>query len=262
MTKRLLVGLCTLAVGVACSGRGSAQSVPTATQGLELSVFGAGTGTYTGLHPLDAAGNPTLPQGRNASITAGIDLAFRRFYGFRPALELRGTKPFDKGLVDGQTSGLIGLRIMKTYGRFNPYLDGLFGRGQIDYVNGFIVPKLSFRYDRTTTNVFVGGGGVDFRITQHFDAKADIQFERWTTPVATGSIYPKPISLGIVYHLDFNQYGRHHEKKVKYRPEPVVAEPVSPPPPPPGAQPPLAGTPVPADTPLPTSSTSAPPPQN
>ena len=252
MTKRWLVGLCALAAGVAGSGSGRAQSAPTATQGLELSVFGAGTGTYTG-----------LDGGRNAAITAGVDLAFRPFYGFRPALELRGTEPVDKGVIDGQTSGLIGVRVMRTYHRFNPYVDALFGRGAIDYPNGgFIVDN--YRYDRTTTNVFAGGGGLDYRLTQHFDVKADIQFERWETPVITsGTIYSKPISLGIVYHLDFNQYSRHREKKVKYRPEPVVAEPVMPPPPPPGAQPPLAGTPVPADAPLPnggSSSTSAPPP--
>ena len=67
----------------------AAQSAkPTADQNIQLSVFGAASGDYTG-----------LSGGRNLSITAGIDLALAPWYGMRPALELRGTYPIEKGTI-------------------------------------------------------------------------------------------------------------------------------------------------------------------
>lgn len=216
MTKVKFAGSCGLLVvmlgfGVAAWG----QAEVTASQAMEISVFGAGTGTFTGLE-----------KSRNLGITAGADLTFRPLFGIRPAFEIRGTYPIDKGQVIGEKSGLLGLRLMKSYGRFNPYIDGLYGRGELTYVGGFIVG--TFRYDRTTTNVFAGGGGVDYRISDHFDLKADVQAERWSTPVtSSGKIYSTPISLGVVYHIDFNRPG-HHAKLPKSRPE--VTGPIGPPP--------------------------------
>jgi hypothetical protein len=213
MTKRFSAVKLILAAAIGWGGTALAQGTPTATQTLELSVFGAATGTYTGLY-----------DGRNAGITAGVDLSFPTCFHVRPSLEIRGNVPFDKGIVDGQKSVLFGPRISKAYGRFNPYIDGFFGRGEITYVGGFIVGN--FRYDRTTTNVFAGGGGLDYRVTPHFDIKLDAQYERLSTPViSTGVIYAKPLSAGVVYHLDFNQYHRH--RKHKTRPE-VFTQPGNP----------------------------------
>jgi hypothetical protein len=202
MTRANLVGrLGLLALVLSVSGAAFGQAEVTASQAMELSVFGAGTGTFT-----------SLENTRNAGVTAGVDLAFRPFFGVRPALEVRGTYPFDKGAVVGLKDGLVGIRLMKHYGRFEPYLDGHWGRGEVTYVGGFIVG--TFRYDRTTTNVWSGGGGFDYRLTNHYGIKADAQIQRWATPVTqTGHLYPVPVSLGVTYHFDFN----HHYKMRKHR---------------------------------------------
>ncbi len=191
------LGLLAVALSVSIAAHGQAEV--TASQAMELSAFGAGTVTWTGLE-----------QSRNAGITAGVDLAFRPFFGVRPALEIRGTYPFDNGEVIGEKSGLAGVRFMKTYRRFNPYVDVLYGRGELNYVGGFIVG--TFRYDRTTTNVYGFGGGIDFSLTPRFDIKADAQVQHWGTPVTSdGKIYSTPVSLGVVYRFDFN----HHAKADK-----------------------------------------------
>jgi hypothetical protein len=177
------------------------QAAVTASQAMELSTFGLITAISTGLE------DPNHNVGRNDAITAGVDLAFLPYFGLRPALEIRGTYPVNQGNVVGEKSGLIGVRFMKTYHRLNPYLDAFYGRGALTYVNGIIIG--TFRYDRTTSNVFAVGGGIDVSLTPHFDFKADVQLQRWSTPVvAVGKIESTPVSLGVVYRFDFN----HHAK--------------------------------------------------
>ena len=233
-TKCLLgVGL-GLAMVLGWSGSGLAQQRLTASQPLELSVFGMATGTYTGLE-----------DGRNAGFTAGIDLTIPTYFHFQPALELRGNIPFDKGNVNSQKSVLIGPRVSRGFGRFHPYIDGFFGRGEFTYDPGVIVdyPTYAFEYNRTTSNIYAGGAGVDVRMTRHFDLKLDAVYQRWKTPVTTsGVVYSKPLSAGIVYHLDFNEYGRHRHRKHKGSMEtaPPPAVPLeyrNPPPPPPASSP-------------------------
>ena len=207
MTKRIFAGAVALlgALTIWCSPA-EGQSDPAASQRLELSVFGAGTGTYTGLY-----------DGRNAGITAGIDLTLPRYHHFDPAIELRGNTPISKGDVDGQKSALIGPKVSRRFGRFHPYVDGFFGRGQFEYLNGGIIADLpdgtGFLYKKTTTNVYAGGGGLDYQVSRHFDLKADALYERWGTPVYPGGVvYSTALSAGVVYHLDFNQYHRHHRR--------------------------------------------------
>lgn len=206
-----------VAVGWSCMAWGQAR--PTATQTLDLSFFGGGTLTYT---ELDA--------GRNVGITAGGDVTFRELYfHVRPALEIRGNYAFKEGTIDGLKSAMAGPRFSREFGRFTPYVTGFYGRGSIHYVQGVVVFPPNggpgFRYDRTTSNVFAGGAGVDYRVTRHFDAKADVLFEQWKTPVIdSGKIYPIPITVGVVYHLDFNHYG-HKTKRDKRKKGAVDAAP-------------------------------------
>lgn len=210
MTMGNLAGrLGLLVVALSVGTRAHGQADVTASQAMELSAFGAGTVTWTGLE-----------NSRNAGITAGVDLAFRPFLGVRPALEIRGTYPVNKGEVIGEKTALVGVRFMKTYHRFNPYVDVFYGRGELTYVNGFIVG--TFRYDRTTTNIYDLGGGIDFSLTPHFDIKADAQVQHWSTPVTSdGKIYSIPVSLGVTYRFDFN----HHAKMSKERPSRMAPPP-------------------------------------
>src|SRR5580704_17339714 len=148
----------------------SAQSAPTATQPLQLSVFAAGTGTFT-----------DLEGGKNLGITAGADLTILAFRLFRPAFELRGTYPIDKGHISSQKNFLLGPKVEYPIGRLHPYVDLLLGRGEIDYHD----PGLVFgntRYITTNTFIYSPGIGLDYNVTHNVAVKIDAQFQHWDTP--------------------------------------------------------------------------------
>ena len=175
-----------------------AQSVPTATQPLQLSAFVAGTGVYT-----------NLDGGKNLDITAGADLAYLGFQLFQPALEARGSYPIDRGHISSQKNFLIGPKIAYPIGRLQPYADFLIGRGAIDYLNGgYVVGPLD--YLSSNTFLYSPGAGLDYDLTHHIAAKADVQLQHWSAPVtASGYLHPTALTLGLVYSFDFNRDHRH-----------------------------------------------------
>lgn len=195
---------CCLAIGSLLPGAAFAQSSPTASRALEPSVFLGVSGVYTGLEGA-----------RNAGITAGADIGFRRFFGFSPAIEVRGTYPIDSGQVAGEESLEGGLRVGKRYTHFRPYADILIGRGQLNYENGgFIVPAQNFRYIQSTTNVISPGIGVDVDITDRYGLLIDGQFQHWSLPFSTGSdpatpggIFSKVLTIGVVYRFGWLEHG-------------------------------------------------------
>lgn len=202
--RNFAVKVAVLVVAAVCGLRVNAQAIPTASQGNRLSAFGGVTGTYTGLEG-----------GKNAGITAGIDLSFPAYHRYLPIFEVRGTYPVDKGTIDGQKNILFGLKVERQFGRFHPYGDFLFGRGEIDYgAGGFPNYAGTITYQQSVTNVISPGVGVDFDVARQFAIKVDGQFQRYSTPVtASGHIYSKPVTIGVVYRFDFN----HHPKEPKGR---------------------------------------------
>ncbi len=173
-----------------------AQASPTAVQGLELTGFAAGTGTWT-----------NLEGGRNLAITAGADLAFKSYYHLRPAAEIRGTYPIHNGTIDSQRDFLAGLRIEYPAGRLHPYVDFLAGRGEIDYQHGGYLYG-NFIFLKSTSTVYSPGFGADLDLTQHWSGKADLQYQSWNIPFPPGTLNPKVLSIGAVYHFDFNHHYR------------------------------------------------------
>ncbi len=187
-----------VAVGASACVRGSAQAVPTATQRLQLSAFGGISGVYTGFN-----------SGRNLGITAGIDLGIRPVYSLFPSLEARGTYPLDKGQTDNQRNILFGLKLARHYRRFHPYADFLFGRGEIQYPNGYDTPNRDFFYTQSTSNVFSPGVGFDLQLANHFSFKVDAQFQRYSSPVAnSGHVLAKAVTFGSVYRFSFGEHRR------------------------------------------------------
>jgi opacity protein-like surface antigen len=175
----------------------SAQGHPTADRSVQLYAFGGMTENYTGLEG-----------GKNIGVTAGIDLGFGSYRGFLPTLEARGVYPFDSGTIVGEKSGLGGLKAERRYGNFHPYGDFLFGRGQMAYAGaGFLNPSQTIIYQRTNSNILSFGGGVDFDVTPSLAIKADVQYQHWdNTPVtASGSLYAKPITVGVLYRFGYRQ---------------------------------------------------------
>ena len=175
--------------------------MPTASQGSNLSVFGGVTGVYTG-----------IDQGRNLGITAGADYTIGGFFGFRPAVEVRGTYPIHDGGVDDQKSILAGVRVERPIRRFHPYGDFLIGRGEINYVGTFVVGFAEFI--RTDSTVYSPGAGFEYDLTHHFAVRTDAQLQHWDTPVnASGSAWAKQGTVAVTYRFDFN----HHWKQRRQR---------------------------------------------
>lgn len=196
--------LATMGWGLAAEGQH-----PTAVQPMQLSAFGGVSGVYTGL-----AG------GKNFSVTAGGDIGLPPVFGVRPTLELRGTYPMDRGLVDNQRSVLAGLRVDFLLGhRWHPYGDVLFGRGEMKYTPpGYrfisslcgLTPECT--YTLSTTYVYSAGGGFDYDLGDRWGIKVDAQVQRWgetneqipPVPTPSGLIYPKVGTVAIVYRFGFN----------------------------------------------------------
>ena len=174
----------------------NAQARPTATQPLRLSVFGGATGADVGLAAT-----------RNLGATAGIDAGFGSFFGLQPAIELRGTDAADGHVVSSEKNALIGIRIAHSFGRIQPYVDVLYGRGILYYGNGgYPNPAFTLLYTHTAGNIFSPGAGIDLALTEHFSVKIDEQYQRVATPVtASHVIYITPLTFGVVYHFNFNR---------------------------------------------------------
>ena len=172
---------------------------PTATQALRVSAFAGLTATNTG-----------LASGKNAGITAGVDIGFLPLFRLYPSAELRGNFAFDQGSVEGQKSVLGGLTIAAHLGRIQPYGDFLFGRGEMNYGSGFQRSHTNIFYTQSSSNVISPGGGVDLTLSDRWAMKFDVQLQHWSSPVTpTGHQYATAGTLGISYHFDFNHPRRN-----------------------------------------------------
>jgi opacity protein-like surface antigen len=195
---QISIRLALFAAVSALSHTASAQAAPAGTQKLQLSTFVAATGTFTGLEG-----------GKNLGITAGADLTFLNFRQFRPSFEARGTYPINQGHISSQKNFLLGPKVEYPLGKLHPYVDFLFGRGQIDYhAPGFILGNTL--YISSNTFIYSPGVGVDYSLTHNLALKADAQFQHWNTPVvSSGTIHPTALTFGVVYNFDLNPRHRH-----------------------------------------------------
>ena len=175
------------------------QALPAAVQQLRVSAFAGLTATDTG-----------LASGKNAGITAGVNLGFLPLFRLYPSAELRGNYAFDQGSVDSQKSVLGGLRIAAHLGRIQPYGDFLFGRGEMNYGSGFQRAHTNIFYTQSSSNVISPGGGADLTLSHRWAMKFDVQLQHWSSPVTpTGHQYATAGTLGISYQFDFNHPRRN-----------------------------------------------------
>ena len=183
----ILFTLCAAASGLT---RAYAQSVPTAGRLITPSVFAGAAGASTG-----------LDSGRNISLTAGIDLAFRSGSTIQPAVEYRGMYAFNEGSIDSVKNNLAGLKLSGSYSRTRPYVDFLAGRGETTYgKGGYQVPNTNIFYTQSSSNVFSVGGGADVLASSHFAVKVDVQVQRYSSPVtSSGHLYSETGTIGLVY---------------------------------------------------------------
>jgi len=174
------------------------QDDETVVRPLQLSVFGTGGGTFTG-----------IDGGRNVSITAGGDAMFGNltYHGFLPGLEIRGTDPaISKGDIDSQQNFMGGLKAERRYRNLHPYFDVLFGRGSITYAKaGLLNPQKTILYEKSNSNIIAAGVGFDYDIFSSIAVKVDVQFQDWSTvPVTTnGSATATSFTIGALYRFGF-----------------------------------------------------------
>lgn len=175
-----------------------AQSVPTATQRLQLSTFLVATETSAGFQGA-----------KNFDITSGTDLTVLTLRYFNTGVELRGSYPIQSGSVISQKSFLVGPKIDYPNGRFRPYVDLLVGRGRISYLDGGYISG-TVKYIRSDSAVLSPGIGCDLYFTHRVAMKVDIQYQSWESPASSsGRITPGVVSVGGTYNFDFNS--RHLE---------------------------------------------------
>jgi hypothetical protein len=183
----VLAGACSVAF---------AQGNATDVRAIQLYGFGGATGVYTG-----------LDGGRNLGITAGVDLGFGGYRGFLPMFEARGTYPVHSGTIVDERSFEAGLRVERQYRAAHPYVDILFGRGQLQY-QGYsgLSPDQTVLYERTNSNIVSFGGGTDYDVAQSFAVKLDAQVQHYDTPVTiSGSINSTLLTVGVVYRFGYGQ---------------------------------------------------------
>lgn len=68
----------------------------------------------------------------------------------------------------------LGGRYKRRYGRFNPYLKGMYGRGVYNFppIGGNFAGNLAY-------NLFTAGAGVDYNLLNHVNVRADYEVQKW-----------------------------------------------------------------------------------
>lgn len=85
----------------------------------------------------------------------------------------------------------IGPRYYRTYGRFKPYIKGMYGRG-----------VFNFPYDEANLayNLFAIGGGADVAVLSYVNLRADYEYQTWLSFPPSG-LTPQVLTLGVAYHF-------------------------------------------------------------
>lgn len=88
----------------------------------------------------------------------------------------------------------IGPRYSRSYGKFQPYVKLLYGRGVFNFANnGVTVANLAY-------NMFAIGGGVDYHLIPSINVRADYEYQRWLGFPPNG-LNPSVITIGAAYHF-------------------------------------------------------------
>lgn len=197
--NRFLSALFLMSVTSGCAVAQSSQ--PTALRKLVPEAFVLFQANATGV---GGGAHAEFSGGKNTAVAAGLDVGFYSFGSYLLGAEFRGSFPITNGTIVGERSVAGGARLSRDFGahgQVTPYVDALFGRGQMDYQKGGYISG-NLLYQRTASNLYGGGGGVNVGMTDHFSLKVDAQATHWSTPVVTGgSVWSKQLGVGVVYRI-------------------------------------------------------------
>jgi opacity protein-like surface antigen len=96
----------------------------------------------------------------------------------------------------------VGGRYFVHYGRFKPYIKGMYGRGVFNfppYPNDPTGPASA----NLAYNLFALGGGTDFRLKSYLNLRADYEWQKWAGDqyLLPNGITPQLFSIGAAYHF-------------------------------------------------------------
>jgi hypothetical protein len=174
--KKTIVAIALLGAPAALLG----QASTTASRAGDLQVGGGYSNANTDYVP-----------NRVSGFTGYFDFDFYRHFGVEG--EFRFVK--DGGTNIYEKTYQVGGRYSRIYkNRYQPYLKVMYGRGVFNYaINKETTANLAY-------NMFVGGGGLDYRIRRNITIRGDFEYQKWLGFPPNG-LTPTVITIGGAYHF-------------------------------------------------------------
>jgi opacity protein-like surface antigen len=91
----------------------------------------------------------------------------------------------------------VGVRYVRHYRRYNPYAKALVGLG---HANAPSPTQIVGGSSPGSYMLFGLGGGLDYGISDHFNARADFEYQRWPNFPPHG-LTPPIFSIGVAYRI-------------------------------------------------------------
>jgi len=94
----------------------------------------------------------------------------------------------------------VGPRYVWHYGRLNPYVKVMYGRGVFNfppyYPGGESSANLAY-------NILAGGGGVDYRLRRYLNVRGDFEYQDWASNPGflPHGLTPYIGTIGVAYHF-------------------------------------------------------------
>jgi hypothetical protein len=166
----------------------SAQAIPTASRVGDLQIgvgYSNANSDYLPMRFNGATGYADF----DISSHLGVEAEFRYLHAPTPSAVYEKTYQ-------------VGGRYFRTYHRWVPYAKAMYGRGvfnfpyyPIDNTAAPNVPTANLAY-----NMFVGGGGADFKLKPYLNLRADFEYQHWMSFPPNG-LTPTVLTLGAAYHF-------------------------------------------------------------
>lgn len=95
----------------------------------------------------------------------------------------------------------VGGRYVQHYGRINPYIKLMYGRGVFNFPPLVFNPALGSA-GNLAYNLGAIGGGVDYNLRRSINIRGDYEYQHWKSgPGITQGLTPWLASVGVAYHF-------------------------------------------------------------
>lgn len=184
--KSSVVGLCAVLLS---SGALCGQATSTASRQFDLQIGGGYTIVKSDYNQQVDYRGPAVYATLDFKPHFGAEIDFRQ-----------ASSPVDKAY---ERTYEVGARYHREYGRFEPYIKVLYGRGVFNFVRdtyGANGPTSSVVVANLAYNEFAGGAGVDFHLLPYLNLRADYEYQMWHSFPPNG-LTPQALTFGVAYHF-------------------------------------------------------------